>query len=206
MIGNIIIKLIAAAAVAIICVKCFKKKRSNHDKKSPSQSSPTPSRHDNQTQREQRPKITDPSYQLHLVSQADFRKRRLMNFSEFQLFSQLEKYLKNTHPSCRIFSQVSMGEFLICHDKQSHSCINSKRVDFLIIDGKGQPFIVIEYQGEGHYQGNARERDEVKKKACEKAQIAFVEVFPNQCNEKLLEIESLISEYYSQNRERNSVA
>lgn len=202
---NNFIKLIIAVAAVAFFIKYLNGKR-NYNKKTPHRPSPIPSPQDNRTQITERPNITDPSYQLRLVSQADFRKKKLMNFSEFQLFSQLEKHLRNTHPSCRLFSQVSMGEFLECHDRQSYSCINSKRVDFLIIDGKGQPFIVIEYQGEGHYQGNARERDEIKKKACENAQIAFVEVFPNQFKEKLLEIETLISKYYNKNRECNSVA
>ncbi|MPN33437.1 hypothetical protein SDC9_180924 [bioreactor metagenome] len=38
------------------------------------------------------------------------------------------------------------------------------------------PVAVIEYQGSGHYKGNAKVRDEIKKIACEKAGIKYLPV------------------------------
>ena len=49
----------------------------------------------------------------------------------------------------------------------------------MIIDKKGYAVIVIEYQGQGHYQDNAVKRDAVKWEACRKAGVIFLEFQPN---------------------------
>lgn len=72
-----------------------------------------------------------------------------------------------------------MGEFLESIDKEAHFAINSKRVDFLIVDKNGCAVIVIEYQGQGHYQDNAAKRDAVKREDCLKAGVIFLEFQPN---------------------------
>lgn len=54
--------------------------------------------------------------------------------------------------------------------------INSKRADFLVVDREGWPVAVIEYQGSGHYQGNAQERDAVKRTVLPRAGIRYIEV------------------------------
>ena len=69
-----------------------------------------------------------------------------------------------------------MGEFLESIDKEAYFAINSKRVDFLIVDKKGYAVIVIEYQGQGHYQDNAAKRDAVKREACRKAGVIFFRI------------------------------
>lgn len=56
--------------------------------------------------------------------------------------------------------------------------MNSKRVDILVTDPFGFPCAVIEYQGGGHYQNNAIGRDAVKKEACRKAGIGYLEIEP----------------------------
>lgn len=49
--------------------------------------------------------------------------------------------------------------------------INSKRLDFLVIDRIGLPALAVEYQGHGHYQNGAFMRDAVKREAVRKANI-----------------------------------
>lgn len=86
-----------------------------------------------------------------------------------------------------LLAQVSMGEFLRVDGKRTSrserqtvfNLFNAKRVDFLIVDADWQPCIVVEYQGTGHAQGNARDRDAIKRAVCERAGITFLEVAAN---------------------------
>jgi hypothetical protein len=73
-------------------------------------------------------------------------------------------------------AQVSLGEILRTEDKAAYACINSKRVDLLIVDDECRPLHAIEYQGGGHHQGTAAARDAVKKEALRRAGIGYVEV------------------------------
>ena len=54
--------------------------------------------------------------------------------------------------------------------------INSKRLDFLVIDHSGMPAWVVEYQGHGHYQNRAFMRDAVKRQAVRKVGVPFLEI------------------------------
>ncbi|MDH3002029.1 DUF2726 domain-containing protein [Pasteurella multocida] len=122
-----------------------------------------------------------PPSKLEILSNAEFKKSNLMNKSEYTLFTQLENLL-NTQQNgkyFRLFSQVAMGEFIQANDSNAFHLINNKRVDFLIIDKDCQPIVVIEYQGSGHYQNNAVERDVIKKECCRKANIDYIEFAPN---------------------------
>lgn len=112
------------------------------------------------------------------VAKSDFYKVPLMNKEEYKLFCHLSNLLEQHRPF-RLFTQVSMGEFINSPDKDAFLCINSKRVDFLIINGRGEAVIVIEYQGKGHFQNNAIERDAIKKEACRKANITYLEFYPD---------------------------
>jgi hypothetical protein len=73
---------------------------------------------------------------------------------------------------------VSLGEILRCEDKAAYSCINSKRVDLLIVDAECKPVHAIEYQGGGHFQGAhaTAARDAVKKEALRRAGIGYAEI------------------------------
>src|SRR5690606_2597441 len=80
----------------------------------------------------------------------------------------------------RVMAQVSLGEVLSSPDPKAFSTINSKRVDLLLISNGGQPIAAIEFQGDGHYQGNAAARDAVKKDALRRAGVDYLEVKPGQ--------------------------
>lgn len=73
-------------------------------------------------------------------------------------------------------AQVSLGEFLSSPDKDAYWAINSKRVDFALMDPDARVVHAIEYQGSGHHQGTAAARDAVKKEALHKAGIGYHEV------------------------------
>lgn len=115
--------------------------------------------------------------QLAIVQKGRYHKRRLLNGEEYQLFRMLENWIADRSSNHRLFAQVSMGEILGSDDRLAYACVNSKRCDFVIIDGRGYPTIAIEYQGTGHFTPGAFERDNVKKQALENAGIHVLEVF-----------------------------
>lgn len=129
---------------------------------------------------------------LQVVANAGYSKRKLMNKEEYKLYLLLFNLLEEQYKgrNLRLFCQVSMGEFIRTEDSTAFGLINSKRVDFLIINAFGDPIIVIEYQGKGHFQKNAIERDAIKKEACRKADIYYLEFTYNYTK---LEIEQRIS-------------
>ncbi|EGP02549.1 hypothetical protein AAUPMG_12791, partial [Pasteurella multocida subsp. multocida str. Anand1_goat] len=112
---------------------------------------------------------------LEILSKAEFKKSSLMNKSEYALFTRLKTLLDTQQNGkyFQLFSQVAMGEFIQSDDYHAFHLINNKRVDFLIIDKDCQPIVAIEYQGNGHYQNNAVERDAIKKESCRKANIDY---------------------------------
>ena len=73
-------------------------------------------------------------------------------------------------------AQVSLGEFIASEDKDAYLCVNSKRVDFALMDEKCRVVHALEYQGSGHHQGSAAARDAVKKEALRKAGIGYHEI------------------------------
>ena len=77
-------------------------------------------------------------------------------------------------------AQVSLGEILRSKDADAYRCINSKRVDLLLVDGDCQPRHAIEYQGGAHHQGTAAARDAVKREALRRAGIGYHEVTAGQ--------------------------
>ncbi|WP_440030487.1 DUF2726 domain-containing protein [Chromobacterium amazonense] len=113
--------------------------------------------------------------QIEIVSDGVYEKKSLMNKPEYLLFRKLETLMAD-YKYFRIFPQVSLGEILSARIKKDYSIINSKRVDFVVIDERGYAIAVIEYQGNGHYQGNAVLRDTVKREACRKAGVGFIEI------------------------------
>ena len=122
------------------------------------------------------PKQTDAVDQLRTVMKATFRRRRLLNKSEARVFKELDRIVISCNPGWQVMAQVSLGEILQCEDRYAYSCINSKRVDLLLVDETCLPRHAIEYQGGAHHQGNAAARDAVKKEALRRAGIGYHEV------------------------------
>lgn len=115
--------------------------------------------------------------QLKAVSKASFTSRSLLNKSEAKVFEALDKAVIARNPGWQVMAQVSLGEFLASPDKSAYLAVNSKRVDFALMDENCRVVHALEYQGSGHHTGAcAYARDAVKKAALEKAGIGYHEV------------------------------
>ena len=107
---------------------------------------------------------------------AEFKPRALLNNPEARVFRELDKLVIARNPKWQVMAQVSVGEFVSSDDPVAYGCINSKRVDLLLMDGDCRARHAIEYQGTGHHQGAAAARDAVKKEALRKADIGYHEI------------------------------
>ena len=121
-------------------------------------------------------RVPDAADQLRTVMNAEFKAQPLLNKSETKLFMALEKMVAQMTPGWRLMAQVSLGEVLQSKDVAAYRCINSKRVDMLLVDAECRPLHAIEYQGGAHHKGTAAARDAVKKEALRRAGIGYVEV------------------------------
>lgn len=121
-------------------------------------------------------KAPDAADQLRIVMAAQFGSQPLLNKSEARLFWQLDRMVQDRNPGWQVMAQVSLGEVLLSKEAEAYRCVNSKRVDLMLIDGDCRPIVAIEYQGGGHHQGTAAARDAVKKEALRKAGIGYHEV------------------------------
>jgi hypothetical protein len=118
--------------------------------------------------------------QVAAVRAARFHAKAVMNKGEYRLFRLVEASLADipgARTGYRVFAQTSLGEILSSEDRRAFAAINSKRVDLLIVGPQAQPLAAIEYQGAGHYQGDAETRDWIKREALRRAGVAYVEVF-----------------------------
>ena len=115
--------------------------------------------------------------QLKTVSRANFTSRSLLNKAEAKVFEALDKAVIGRNSSWQVMAQVSLGEFLASPDKDAFSAVNSKRVDFALMDDKCCVVHALEYQGSGHHAGfSTAARDAVKKEALRKAGIGYHEI------------------------------
>lgn len=74
-------------------------------------------------------------------------------------------------------AQVSLGEILASPDQDAYLAVNSKRVDYALMDENACVVHALEYQGSGHHLApSAAARDAVKKEALRKAGIGYHEV------------------------------
>jgi hypothetical protein len=110
--------------------------------------------------------------------EAKFRARALLNKSETAVFNALDAAVIARNPEWQVMAQVLLGEFLASDDNDAFFAINSKRVDFALMDEKAHVRHALEYQGSGHHLpgGAAAARDAVKKEALRKAGIGYHEV------------------------------
>lgn len=122
------------------------------------------------------PTQPDAADQLRIVMGAEFAIQPLLNKSEARVFKELDRIVIGCRPGWQVMAQVSLGEILRCKDAEAYRCINSKRVDLLLVDEDCRPRHAIEYQGGAHHQGTAAARDAVKKEALRRAGIGYHEV------------------------------
>ena len=122
--------------------------------------------------------LGDPRAQLRAVRRARIEARPILNRSELIRLAWLEAWARGR--ACRVFAQVPYGEMMRTRDEAAFRSVNAKRADFLITDKGGHPLAAVEYQGEGHWEGDARARDRVKRAALQGAGIALVGLFPDE--------------------------
>ncbi|MBK5571369.1 DUF2726 domain-containing protein [Ensifer sp. SSB1] len=122
----------------------------------------------------------DATDQLRIVMRSHFTIQPLLNKSEARVFRELDSIVIACNPYWQVMAQVSLGEILRSTDADAYRCVNSKRVDLLLVDSNCQPRHVIEYQGGAHHQGAAAARDAVKKEALRRAGIGYYEVVAGQ--------------------------
>lgn len=137
--------------------------------------------------------LADVGQQLHAVMAGSFEKQRLMTPSEYRVFAIIENEVATHQSGYRIFAQTSLGEILRSSSQDAYSSINSKRVDILVVDRGGWPYLAVEFQGDGHYQGTAAARDAVKREALRKAGVRYIEFNASDTEEK---IRSRIREHF----------
>lgn len=165
-----IISIIVVIGVCLVVKDFFTKKNKSHYKNS-----------------EWPLNLSDSTVQLKLISRdnIEFKTQKIMQHEEYNVFNIIEKDIIPSFSGCRVFAQVSLGEILKSTNKQAYMCINSKRVDILIIDKFGSPLVAVEYQGKGHYQNDAAARTAVKKEALRKAGVGHIEIFPEHNKEDI---------------------
>lgn len=107
---------------------------------------------------------------------AAFTQRPLPGKPKARLFRELDRTVIARNPAWQVMAQVSVGESVASDDADACGCINSKRVDLLLVDGDCRARHATAYQGTGHHQGTAAARDAVKKEALRQAGIGYDEV------------------------------
>lgn len=120
---------------------------------------------------------------IELVAESNFYKKKIMNKSEFRVFKIIETMMSEKGGGYRVFSQTCLGQIIGSSDEAAFRAVNSKRIDFVIVEPFGNIAVAVEYQGGGHYQNNAVERDAIKREALRKSGTPFVEVLENDSEE-----------------------
>jgi len=123
-----------------------------------------------------RPDLSDPNVQVRHVLAAQFEVRRLMNRWEYGHYLCVRDHLAAANPRCHVFPQVPLGAILSTGCDIAFRSISAKRLDLLVVDAGGRPVAAIELQGSGHFQGDAMQRDRIKKEALRRAGIPLLEI------------------------------
>jgi hypothetical protein len=76
-------------------------------------------------------------------------------------------------------------------DRKAFRWIHAKRLDLLAADRRGRPVLAIEHQGSGHFQGDWKQRDAVKRAVLEAAGIPLLEI-PAGAEKRPRELEELV--------------
>ena len=176
--------VIAAALVLVILQQFAPRRRSRRKWRSRRNYSRKTGRWPAEAPKSDASRLGDPSAQMEFISKVGFERRPLLNKSEYRILQILEKTTREINGGHRVMAQTSLGEIIApkttsgsdeARDLAFRS-INSKRLDFLVIDRYGMPALAVEYQGHGHYQNSAFMRDAVKREAVRKARIKFLEI------------------------------
>ena len=118
-------------------------------------------------------------YRRKPVFAPNFTQRKLMNKPEAVLYNYL---LAEVPLGWAVMSQVSYGAFLANRSFNRYMSVNSKRADFVVVNGANEVVGVVEYQGKGHFGSNDKSRqraeqsDAIKRQALREAGIELFEI------------------------------
>jgi len=121
-----------------------------------------------------------PRPDLRLARKTPYTVRRVLGYEEALVLYKIEQWLRKRNQGERVFPQGPMGTYLATPNEAAHLAVRFKRPDYVIVDRRGMPICVVEYQGGGHYQGDAVERDQVKQAALANANLPLVEIFAHE--------------------------
>ncbi len=78
-------------------------------------------------------------------------------------------------------AQVCYGEMFMCKDRNARKEINSLRCDLAVVDSSGNPELIVEVIGSGHYGWGSEAvkeyvatNDKIKRHICNSAHVDFV--------------------------------
>lgn len=134
-----------------------------------------------------RPDLSNPEIALKYVQASQYAVRPVMNKSVYPVFKIIERHFKELNQGHRVIPEMCMGAAPQCVNEEGFSSINSKRIDIGVIDWMGHLILAVEYNGTGHYQGNAAGRDAVKRMALNKARVPLIEIIPDDDENRILE-------------------
>ena len=118
------------------------------------------------------------------IALVDFETTPLLNAEEARLLPLLENIVRAHGTGHRVMAQTSLGELIRPRStsgtamarQAAYASINSKRLDFALVNRFGNLVAGVEYHGSGHYQNHAFLRDAVKREALRKAGVPLIEV------------------------------
>lgn len=126
-------------------------------------------------------------YMLDVVSNFDgFKRKKIFNASEAKVFYLINEVLSDEKfKRWHCHGQVSLGELITTNDDdydgEAYRAINSKRVDFAVVNNFGEPVLIVEYFGEGHFGNDpdaSKKRDYLKRIVAHKAGIKVLTLLP----------------------------
>ena len=149
--------------------------------------------------------LSDHGAQLKVVASARFEARRPVNREASQFLYLIERALAEAEGGHRVFAEVSLGAFLATSDRLAWMVVNSKRVDFLVIDAGGFPVLAVEYHGSGHEidGAGAAARDAIKRTALRSAGVELLEVRPGESNAQHAQVSEAIQRAVQRSQKRS---
>lgn len=128
--------------------------------------------------------LSNPQNQLRFIGECSLKAVPPVNREAVRVLYAIDEWIKNMQPDWRFAFEVAMGGFIKTpyapddpRQKRAFNSYSGKRVDFLLINRRGQPVLVVEYNGSGHdLSGDADARMEVKRLALQKAGIPLLEI------------------------------
>lgn len=125
----------------------------------------------------------DPKWQMEAIALTEFETWPLLNSEEARVLPLLESCVRKLGLGHRVMAQTSLGEVIrpkgnrdSVTARNAYAAINSKRLDFAVVDRWGHLKLAIEYQGSGHYSATAFMRDAVKREAIRRSGAGWMEI------------------------------